>query len=679
MVNQVVGGLGAAIGCRFLLTRNQLAFVEYSKGAVSLLDRIRPLDSIVSHGATLLQGTWVLDLETGAQHGSLGDPGDVWWEQIDPVRRQMMPLAGAGIVNLGPVNFASVTPNVLQALAYGTVPIPGNDDASNQLVSGDVFAVRTNAGNLAKVRVVHYGYNMDVEWVTYKLASPYHCIGLGYHTPEDIAVCADEQTAYVTERTGDLLRVSLAHADRAAAAVVASGMTAPHQIHLDEARGQAYVVEYADPGRLFRIDLATGAKTILLANLHHATGLLISADLAYAYVTEQTGGGRITRYSLTGGAPLVVASGIVNPFFLTWVDAGQTAFFVANRDPANAVTIVETVPHAGSVRKVVTGTGARPSSVALVDPEHLLICCDQEIGEANLLAGSAPLGLFKGIGLVPWNLITVAGMADTTAEPGYPYQFAANSPFGGVLSLQVNHSLAWLSGVRFYRILVDGGVRLETWSDLKLNPANGKYEILVTFTPSTVAGKKGCYAVHAPGDWYMNTDLGMILNSASLPNGLHPFRVEFLNAAGALLQVHAQNILLNNSPCTAAVEMPAVGGVSATTECGMLKYANLGQNVTIVYTADHPELYGTFSWRLCRAGKGPVPGVPECIVDGVVSHTPFTFLKSVGALLGPCAAPPYTGSAAYYAAVYVYARAINGYGRLSQYDASAAVAFALTP
>lgn len=128
MVNKVVGGLGAAIGCRFLRNRNQLVFVEYSKGAIALLDRVRPLDSIVSQGATLLQGTWVFDLETGVQHGSLGDPGDVWWEQIDPVRRQMTPVAGAGIVNLGPVNFASVTPNVLQALAYGTVPIPGNND-----------------------------------------------------------------------------------------------------------------------------------------------------------------------------------------------------------------------------------------------------------------------------------------------------------------------------------------------------------------------------------------------------------------------------------------------------------------------------------------------------------------------------------------------------------------------
>ena len=72
-------------------------------------------------------------------------------------------------------------------------------------------------------------------------------------------------------------------------------------------------------------------------------------------------------------------------------------------------------------------------------------------------------GLFKGIGLVPWNLITAAGKADTTQQPTYPYQFAKDSPFGGVLSLQVNHNLARLSGVSFYRILVDGDPRLETW------------------------------------------------------------------------------------------------------------------------------------------------------------------------------------------------------------------------
>ncbi len=107
---------------------------------------------------------------------------------------------------MGNINFATLTPVALQALTYGNTSIIGNNDASNQLVNNDVFAVKTKDGNVAKIRVVQYGYDMTIEWVTYKLASPYHIIGKGYTHPEDIAISSNEKTAYVTERVGNLLR-----------------------------------------------------------------------------------------------------------------------------------------------------------------------------------------------------------------------------------------------------------------------------------------------------------------------------------------------------------------------------------------------------------------------------------------------------------------------------------------
>jgi hypothetical protein len=39
---------------------------------------------------------------------------------------------------------------------------------SNQLTNGSVFAVRTNSGNFAKVQVIEYGYNIKIQWVTYR-------------------------------------------------------------------------------------------------------------------------------------------------------------------------------------------------------------------------------------------------------------------------------------------------------------------------------------------------------------------------------------------------------------------------------------------------------------------------------------------------------------------------------
>jgi hypothetical protein len=666
MVSKVVDGLGAAIGCRFLRNRNQLVFVEYSKGAISLLEMICPVQSVVSQGTIVLKGTWVFDCETGALGGGLGGPGDIWWEQIDNVKRQMVPVGSAGIVNLGKANFGAVTPAVLQTLSFSNTPIPGNNDPSNQLVNGDVFAVRTKAGNLAKILVVNYGYDLTIQWVTYKLASPYHQIGTGYHTPEDIAVCADEKTAYVTERTGDLLKVDLSNANRAAAAVVASGMNAPQQIHLDEVHHQAYVVEYANPGRLVRIDLTTGQQTVLLTGLNNAIGLLISSDLADAYISEQSGGGRISRYSLAGGGQQVIASGLTNPFFLTWASGSQSTIYVAERDPANRITSVQTVPYAGSVQHLVSNVGARPSSVACVDSGHLLVCCDQEIDRADLPA-AAVTGLFKGIGLVPWNLI-IAGKADTTTQPTYPYQFPKNSPFGGVLSLQINHLLAWQTGgVQYYRVLVDGQERLETWWDLELNTANGKYEIPVQFKPQDIGVKHGFYPIRQPGHWYMNPDLGMVLNSALLANGKRPFEVQFTDGGGNVVQKHVLDVVVDNRPCVAKIEMPTAAGQPASPACGMLKFTAKTDKVKIIYTASHPVLFATYGFWIVRGANGIYS------TSGNVSLNPFSFEDQVGNLLGTCPA------AAFAAELSVWATMINGYGRQSQYDAYATVAFALTP
>ncbi len=673
MITELYSGVNAAIGGRLLKGKNRLVFVEYSSGHISLLDLVRPLDAVVSSGTKVLKGTWVFDCESGNLGGGTGGPADIWWEQIDTVHRQMVPITGAAIAYLGKVNYATLTPNILQALPYGTVPIPGNNNASNQLKPGHVFAVRTKSGNFCKIRVITYGYNLKIEWTTYRLANPLHRIGSGYVNPEDIVVAADERTAYVTERSGHFLRVDLTHANRTSATVLTAGLTAPHQIHLDEVHNHAYIVEYGSPGRLLRINLATGAPTVLLKNLKNATGLLLTEDLASAYITEQSGGGRVTRYSLAGAPPLVVANGLTNPFFLTWLDDSQTTMLVAERDPANRLTVVETIPRPGSVREVAGPLSARPSCAIVQEGGAVFVCCDHAIDRVDLLAGAVSSGLFVGIGDIPWNLITNAGRADTTTEPTYPYQFAKDAPFGGVLSLQINHLLAWMNGVRYYRVLVGGHPRLETWWDLKLNPANGRYEIPEQFTPKIIAGKDGYYAIRTPGEFYANAYLGMILPSTALANGLTNFTIEFTNAAGRVKTSHLQPVFIDNQHCQAGILMPEVAGIAATTACGMLQFTARTEKVKIVYTASQPWLNGTFAWRLGRAGQGPIPGIASCHIDGPVSLSPFVFQEEVGTLLGICP------SAAFYAHVYVYAKAINGKSRQSQYDASRTVAFALTP
>src|SRR5690348_4475695 len=197
-----VTGLGGAIGCDFIGAAQRLVFVEYS-GNLSRFDMF-PQATVVSGGTTVLQGTYTFDLDTGIE-GGLGGTEDIWWDQQTDVARQMVPQNGAGIVNLGVVDFNALPAAALQSLAYGSAPIPGNNDPTNQLVDGDVFAVRTTSGNYAKVLVQAYGYDLTIQWVTYQLSPAYAVLGTGYEQPEDVRVSSDGAFAYVTERAGNLL------------------------------------------------------------------------------------------------------------------------------------------------------------------------------------------------------------------------------------------------------------------------------------------------------------------------------------------------------------------------------------------------------------------------------------------------------------------------------------------
>jgi len=109
--------------------------------------------NIVSSGVADVTGTWSFDFDTGTQGTFNTDPGmDIFWEQFTPTTRAVVPENGAQIVNLGAVNFASLSLANLQSLSYGLGQVNGSN-VGNQLTFGDVFAVKTNAGNYAKVLV----------------------------------------------------------------------------------------------------------------------------------------------------------------------------------------------------------------------------------------------------------------------------------------------------------------------------------------------------------------------------------------------------------------------------------------------------------------------------------------------------------------------------------------------
>jgi hypothetical protein len=662
--------LGGAIGCDFRAGLNQLLFVEFS-GNLSRLDLFPPA-TVISSGTTVLKGTWTFDLDTGTEAG-VSASADIWWEQMTTVQRQMASQNGAGLLNLGVADFNSVTAAGLQKLPYSPAPIPGNDDATNKLVNGDVFAVRTQAGNFAKVMVVTYGYNLTIEWVTYQLAPMYQVLGTGYQQPEDVKASGDGVHAYVTERAGNLLEINLSSANRAAATVVTSGMTAPQQLFLDENAGVAYTVEYAPSGTLWRIDLTTGTKTAVLTGLQNAVGVTLSLDRQFAYISEQTTGpdaGRVSRYQLSNGHRVGLATGLTAPFFLTWVDSTQTSLYCPERDPANTLVTVST---SGGSTTAATGLAFRPSSVAVVGPAFLLVCCDQVIEEVLLApSGLQPNGpLVQGIGFVPFNWITAGGLANTTGfDPSYFYQ-VSNAPFGGSLPVMVNFLRAELDSASFYQVKVDGNLRTDQFNTAKWD---GTEYVPAVFGPQLLNGNPGFYPVPSIADLmlYIQPLPGCYLDSTNLTSGhTHTITVDFFESTGTALESATPlTIYIDNNPCFVSLAQAAIGASSATTDCGFLAYnpaTTATDHVTIAYTAGQPEGFANWSFSVTKAGT------PIYSTGGPATSPPTTFDETVAAMLGTCTV------AAFAAYVYVAATANTGWSRCSQYDRSALEAFALAP
>ncbi len=687
MTKVLATGVAGAIGSHYLPVKNQFLFVEYG-GFISKIDLVASGSSILSQGTATIKGTFSLDCETGVVASTA--TSDIFWRQQTNIERQMEPLGTAQIVNLGVIDFNSVTPFTLPSYAYSSTPINGDNNATNKLVVGDVFCVKTREGNYAKLQVVTYGYDLVVKWVTYKLNATYTRIGSGYTELEDIAVTANEATAYVTERGGNLLRCSLTAANKASATVVASGMVAPHQVFLDEVHGRAYVIEFATSGRLWRIELATGAKTVVATGFKNAVGLVLSSDRAYAYISEQTTSS-IVRLDLQTGMRVTIATGLTAPFMLSWADAAETTLLVPQRDPVNKVSRVDVTRTSGNVNTLIAATAVRPSSLAIIgNTGKAIVCCNDQVVEYEVLPATTYNGYYyKGIGYVPHNLITAAGLADTTSQPLYPFQFAKNSPFGGTLPVQIDHRRAWDDGLRYYRVMVSkitGGVegpyvaRKDAWNDLVMNPANGKFEIV----EAQDADANGYYAVHNPAKVYFNTDLACLMNTVGLDNQLHKIKVLFYNAAHTEVAyvpvpgapAFSGNFLhINNEACKAVLDMPTIevapGTVNAADpNCGYLKYTAGTNLVNCRWIASHPKGMANYSYSVIKGAFGyhSESGALTAAAPVKVGNLG----KTVTEMLGTC-----PGVAAFAEYLYVATTVINGVSRQSQYDASASMAFCL--
>ena len=140
-------------------------------------------------------------------------------------------------------------------------------------------------------------------------------VGTGYLNPSDIELSNDGIHAYVTEKPGTLLRLSLTNLNRAAATVVASGFNGIDQVALDEAHGFAYVLRVHGQPDSAKVTLATGVKKVV-ASVFAPRGVLVTSDGRFLWYASSDAG-TITRIDLATNTSLVIASGLNGPRHLT--------------------------------------------------------------------------------------------------------------------------------------------------------------------------------------------------------------------------------------------------------------------------------------------------------------------------------------------------------------------------
>lgn len=194
-----------------------------------------------------------------------------------------------------------------------------------------------------------------------------------FNYPEDVEVDWDTGEIFISERTGEITRVTPGQ-DK----IITNPGGAPHQLALLKRGGKRYlftVCYYS--GFLIRIDVDTGTWTNFVGGLGHPVGLVIDANADYAYVTEQDKSS-LTRIELATGKIQVLYTGLTAPFYLAW-DKHATGIFCVQRDPANSLVKLKLGPPV-TLETVATGLAWRPSGVMPnADDSKIYVCADQKL------------------------------------------------------------------------------------------------------------------------------------------------------------------------------------------------------------------------------------------------------------------------------------------------------------
>lgn len=605
-----------------------------------------------------------------------------------------------------------VSPSDLTSVDWGTIS-PGNSiPEAGTSTAGVCYAVRIPFGtdfHYAKFRIFKDGANTKVEWISYIVSTKpmlLHQIPLEYYpAPRDIVVSPYESDLYVSggdPGNGYVLQIprvvggAFPQYSNNPAQINADALDNPQQMIIDGST--VYVV--AGDG-LFFIDMLTGYRSQVVNGITTPIGLLLDdqGTAKIAYISDAAGNvyavdistfsppafnsdGTITGQStsiIEASAPSTALGLGGSSGYLTWADADHSAFYAAVTS-SGEVKRVDLVANTVTTEATV---GATPWSVEVFDEYSLTVVCDAEIGDIS--RGVPVTGDFlMGIGLIPFQYITNSvanpatplpddGKADTSQAPGYYFSAYPNLPFAGSLSLLINHTVAWNSLARYFRLslinVVTGQTRAitTTFVDLRWNAA----AVPPRWEPVSVAVQDGLYPVRNPSDLWYNAYLAAIINTVFTDNGHNRLKVEFYDAAKQLLANNSTHLRLifidNTAPKVQLFDVrrgsdtvdPAADEYQSVDQCGVFVYDTKNDRIAVDMTASRADGLGSYKLSFARGSTGlfSITG-NVTVTPTLIAHnerSPGVVLR-IGHLTGNCDIANVTISLS------VLSRAINGYG-----------------
>lgn len=602
---------------------------------------------------------------------------DLKWTgtQLQVSNGRISPLSSA------PSSLDQIPASTLTAVNWATAPTSIGE--TGQSPTGAFYAIRLSYSgdfHYVKLRVYQANNRTYFEWVTFTLSpNPVAVVNGLPDDVRDLVISENETMLYfsATVDEGNGLEGGVYVSPRVnttttpypefsslAQRVNTEPLEDPQQFAVEE--GFIYIM--AAQG-LWRISPDSGDKELIVdCGNKGGTGLLLApTDTGVnAYISDDSGKIYVVDISeFSGAAPMLPSEPAYSLEsscgFMTWANDVRSALYVT-LPAVNKIVRIDLTTRTTAVEATLPTAVSAAWSVEVISDNRLYAAGDSELGElARAIAATNVLML--GIGLIPFDYINNSinfntsqlgiddGKANTSTAPGYYFSTYPNLPFGGELSLMINHAQAWNSNIRFYTIslmtLRTGITRsiTDSFVDLKWDSGANK------FLPETLTASGGYYAIRKPDELWYNAFLGGKIRTAVAQNGHNVLTVRFYDANKQLVTngTFTRLLLIDNTRCNVNLQLPRKGtataapaaGVYPTLTCGCLGYDSKDDRLEVDFKAWQDQGSGTYALRFYLGGRlignlntnGTVDTVPTLHVKNTASsNKPLR----VGHILGDC-------------------------------------------